>query len=523
MHIYNPITRYVVLIVVLLVSLSTAGCTPGAVTAPTRLPANPAINTAPPTVTTMPGTAIDAPVLVSAASISRPVSPIATLTPSPEISLNPSESYFTVDGKQSFLFSRNITGAYNTDFSDFEKFLTYAQAAGDRVVRLQIDNLGLGFNSAGAVDENWAQKWEHIFDLASAKGLAIIPEFGVWLWWSNDGLWKDNPLNTVKGGPATTPGELFKRDSDTQQRWLRFVQKLVERWQPRQSIIAWEIFSEINLASGSSDQNALDFVEPAAATIRGADPHKRPVTVSVADVVSVWSSVNQSQAIDFLEVHPYPVDGKLDRAIVDLVGQRIRDFHRPVLIGESGLTGLSPDPFTRQPRAHYGIEHALWADLVSGAMNGRALWDQDSYAIYWTGATDAEKQKFIEDYARTEVPVVNFVKGLDFAGFLPLNVSFAPATNVWGAAVGNERMIIGWFRDAQCEPPDWNLQPTLSKQAVAIVVSGPASHWKVDFYDTRTGTKIIGSATVTRVNNRVIIPLPDFTDDIAFKLYPQLE
>jgi hypothetical protein len=477
-----------------------------------------------PTSTTDNATAAPATVASILAVPSTPTTapkPTATSIPLPTITLKPGENYFSLDGKQSFIFSRNITGAYDPEFSDFEKFLEYARAAGDRVVRLQIDNLGLGFRNDGTVDETWAQKWDRIFDLAVEKRLDIIPEFGVWLWWNTDGLWKDNPLNTLNGGPAKTSGELFKKNSDTQKLWLGFVKKLTERWQSRKNIVAWEMFSEINLAMGSTYGNALDFVEPASAVIRGADPQKRPVTVSFADVVSVWPNVNQSKAVDFLEVHPYPVDGKLDRYIVNMVGQRIRDLHRPVLIGESGLTGISPDPFTHQPNAHYGVEHAIWAAIVSGAMNGRALWDQDSYAIYWSGVSDSDKQKFITEYSKTEVPAVNFVKDVDFAGFLPLAVTLPAGTKIWGAAVGNGKTVLGWFRDAFCEPPDWKLQPMLSKQSVTVTVPGTAANWRVDFYDTATGTKLINSITVKRNGGTITFSLPDFKDDIAFKMYAQ--
>jgi hypothetical protein len=154
-------------------------------------------------------------------------------------------------------------------------------------------------------------------------------------------------------------------------------------------------------------------------------------------------------------------------------------------------------------------------------MNGRALWDQDSYAIYWNGVSDSDKLKFIQDYSQAEVPAVNFVKGVDFADFLPLTVNFPTGTKVWGAAVGNEKMVIGWCRDAASEPPNWNLLPVVSKQTVTITVPGTAATWKIEFYNTKTGTDIVSSATVTRNGNKVTIPLPDFSDDIAFKMYIQ--
>jgi hypothetical protein len=358
--------------------------------------------------------------------------------------------------------------------------------------------------------------------MASERNLYVIPAFGVWIWWNQDVFWKDNPLNSIKGGPASSPGELFKRDSETQKLWLKFVGKLVERWQPRENILAWEIFSEINLAHGSSNANAPDFIEPAAALIRAADPQQRPITVSLCDECGIWPNANHSEVIDFIQAHPYPVNGQLDREIVTMVKQRMRDFQRPVLIGESGLTGIDPDPFKHQPNAPYGIRHAIWADIVSGAMNGRALWDQDSYTIYdgyWKGHPYGDIVDFVKTYAELEIPAVSFVQDMDFTGFQPLTVQFPAETQVWGAAVGNEKSVIGWFRDVDCEPPDWPLQPVISGQTVSITVPGSAAEWQIDFYDTKTGTDIIGSTVTTRQGDKIVILLADFKDDIAFKLY----
>jgi len=450
--------------------------------------------------------------------------PTATPVPLPEITLKPGDMYFSVDGRQSFIFSRNITGKDVENLSDFKLFLDYADSAGDHFVRLQIDNLGPFFKSNGDIDPFLVAKWDKVFDMAHERGLYIVPAFGVWIWWNEDVLWKDNPLNTSRGGPAGSPGELFKRDSETQKLWLEFVGKLVERWQPRENILAWEIFSEINLTHGSTNANALDFIEPAAAVIRAADPQKRPITVSLCDECGVWSNANRSEVIDFIQVHPYPVNGRLDYEVVTMVNQRLRDFQRPVLIGESGLTGIEPDPFKHQPNALSGIRHAIWADIVSGAMNGRALWDQDSYTIYdtyWEDHSYDDMLQFVEAYSELEVPAVKFVQDVDFARFQPLPVRFPAGTKVWGAAVGNEKAVIGWFRDANCEPPNWPVQPVISGQTVTITVPGSASEWKIDFYDTKTGTDIISSTITTRQGDNVIILLPDFTDDIAFKMYPR--
>jgi len=145
-------------------------------------------------------------------------------------------------------------------------------------------------------------------------------------------------------------------------------------------------------------------------------------------------------------------------------------------------------------------------------MKGRALWWEDGYGIYFNSLGIPWMQKYETD----ELPVANFVNGIDFSGFQPLNVT--TSSGIWGGAIGNDHSILGWFRDSGSEPPDWNLQPTISKQSVLVTIPGSASKWKVDFYDTKDGTTVAGSASIRVVGNTVTIPLPDFHDDIAFKM-----
>jgi hypothetical protein len=65
------------------------------------------------------------------------------------------------------------------------------------------------------------------------------------------------------------------------------------------------------------------------------------------------------------------------------------------------------------------------------------------------------------------------------------------------------------------------MKPEVSKQTVTITVPGSAANWQVDFYNTKDGTTILSSVAVSRKGSAITIPLPDFQDDIAFKLYPK--
>jgi hypothetical protein len=438
-----------------------------------------------------------------------------TAVPIPLLSLEPGQFYFSVDGKQSFIFSRNVAGYQQTDY---QTFLDWSKAGGSRFVRIQLDSLGMGYTSTGNVDLSWAAQWDGVFDKAEADGIYILPVFSGWFDWNAGtgySTWKSNPLNAVNGGPVQSPAELFQKSSATQIMWMEWMQTLVQRWQGRKNILAWEVFSEVNLASNPTESAGIDFVNTAAAHIRAADPSGRPVTASIADT-GTWPNFYRQASIDFINLHPYPPSAQLDRAIITQIRAYLAGYNRPVLIGESGLSADTPDSSSGKlsvaPNAPLGVRHAIWAGVVSGAMNGRALYWEDSFGIYFSNLGIPWMQK----YKTEELPAVNFVNGVNFSGFKPLTST--SSSFVWGAAVGNESMVLGWYRDAGSEPPDWNLQPVVTGQTVTITVPGLAADWKVDFYDTRTGTDIVASAAATRNGNSITVSLPDFTDDIAFKL-----
>ena len=169
-------------------------------------------------------------------------------------------------------------------------------------------------------------------------------------------------------------------------------------------------------------------------------------------------------------------------------------------------------PFSRIPGS--GYSHAIWAGVVSGAANARALWSKMG-GLFMT-VIGLWLWSIMEVDAVAELPAARFTEGVDFSGFKPLTSTSSPA--VWGAAVGNESMVLGWFRDAASEPPDWTVQTIPAGQTVTITVPGTAANWQVDFYDTSTGTTILSSTSVTRQGSTVTVTLPEFQDDIAFKM-----
>jgi hypothetical protein len=88
------------------------------------------------------------------------------------------------------------------------------------------------------------------------------------------------------------------------------------------------------------------------------------------------------------------------------------------------------------------------------------------------------------------------------------------APDLVGGMLGNDHRLIGWFRDAQCVPPQWTLKK-LSGREVALV--GNPGTWRVEFFDATSG-RVIKTHTVKATKGPLKIALPDFQGSIALKL-----
>ena len=365
-------------IVALLVSASLvlASCTPTPTTAPTQMPTR-----------------------------------LPTAIPLPPLSLVPGEFYFRLNNQPGFIFSRNLGANYEPYY---ESYLDWSVAGGTLMVRLPLDCFGVGITSSGEIDEVWALKWERVFDRAAMKGIYVLPILTGWVQWDPSlsfSSWPSNQLNAANGGPVEDPLDLFQAGSEAQQLWLAWMESLVQRWRGRTNILAWEIFSEVNCGT-ALEADGIDFINTAASRIRAVDPG-RLITASRCES-GTWPHFYTQADIDFVQVHPYPVSGQLDRNVLNLVRQVRSTYHKPVLIGESGLHFATPDieegKMTVAENAGRGVRHAIWAGIVSGAMNGRALWWEDSFGIYFPELS----MGWLKQYSTIELPAVRFTQDVDF-------------------------------------------------------------------------------------------------------------
>ncbi len=427
----------------------------------------------------------------------------------PRFELRPGEKYFRVDGRPAFVLGRNPVG---TSTKAYAEHFRHVAAAGERLVRVHLTYSPPG-EKAGEVDPGMLLAWDALLDEADKYGLGVLPVLGVWADW-NDGSrketwhrWDSNAFNVKRGGPARRPAELFD-DTPCRRLWLKRLAALVKRWSGRRAIVGWEVFSEIDLVTGATEDRAVAFVEQAAAVVRAADPCKRPVTASQAGV-NEWPKLLRSKALDFIQVHPYAgghFRGELDELILGTVRGRLEKYRKPVLLGECGLDAAPPrGTLDAAPRAEVGVRHAIWAALVSGAMNGRMLWWQDGYDQF-------EKADLCRHYHKAAAAAAMFARGVDWAGFAPVPCEL-PA-DLKGAMVGNDRVRLGWFRDARCGPPAWPVRRLAGWQ---VTLGAPGKDWQVEYFNPVTG-KWVEKRDITAREGRLRVALPAFEGSVAIRL-----
>ena len=427
----------------------------------------------------------------------------------PVFELRRGESYFRVNGEPQFVLGRNPAG---TSPSAYDDHFRHAAKAGERLVRIHFTYIPPG-EKAGEIDRGMLYAWDQILDAAGKRGLAVLPVLGVWADW-NDGSsgetwhrWTENPFSIERGGPAKRPDELFG-DTPCRKLWMKRLETFVKHWSHRRCIVGWELFSELDLVTGATEEQAVEFTECAAAVVRAADPWRRPVTASQAGI-DEWPKLLKSGALDFIEIHPYAsgsFGGRLDDLIISTVHQRLKAYAKPVLLGECDLDSAPPrGTLDAAAHAEVGIRHAIWASVVSGAMNGRMLWWQD-------GNDQFEKVDLCSRYEQAAAPAAAFVRGIDCTGFRPIPCTLPGPLK--GAAIGNDKMLLGWFRDARCDPPDWPTRP-MPRQAVSVDL--PGSLWQAEFVDTATG-KPVDRVRLVAHDRRVRIAFPEFQGSIAVRL-----
>lgn len=248
-----------------------------------------------------------------------------------------------------------------------------------------------------------------------------------------DREWEDSPYNATLGGPVARAAGFFTdpRALAAQDRLHRY---LVARYGDHPGLLAWKLWSEVNLTGGQrEDVRAWHLAT--AARFQELDPYGHPVTTHWAgDYLKADRAIVALEAIDMVCIDAYHRSG---RAIAELLwdssldpGRGLAAFAKPILVTEYGgnWNACPPDQLV--------AEHAVggWAGLVAGHAGSPMLW--------WFEWVD-QGQRFAPYRALSQ-----FIAGEDLRGAVARPARLDAGPGLWARAWVRPGRLLAYILDA---------------------------------------------------------------------------
>ena len=226
----------------------------------------------------------------------------------------------------------------------------------------------------GQYDLAVARKWDGIVAAAEKSGVhfqMVLQHHGQYSTSVNPN-WDDNPWNAKNGGFLQKPEEFFTnaRARTLTKAKYRYI---VARWGYSPSILAWELFNEVQFVDAlhsklpEGHDAVIAWHKEMAAFVRSQDPDHHLVTTS-----SDTNIPGLYDAVDYIQPHSYPPD-----AITMAAGLEPKKWDKPIFYGEVGPSG-GDGRLNGSAYAEF-LHAALWASLMQSDTGGAAqfwYWDQ---------------------------------------------------------------------------------------------------------------------------------------------------
>lgn len=301
---------------------------------------------------------------------------------------NPSNYLSLDDGDPCILIGENMCWQNNQPYLDYKNWLDKLTTQGGNYIRLWHAHWGLGIEWK----DNWNgfeglrqyhqansryQDW--LFDYCADQGVYImlaLQHHGPVSTQVNPN-WNDSPYNAANGGPCQNTWDFFS-DSTAIAHTKNRYRYIVARWGYARSIMAWELFNEVEWTDNyqTHQSDIMLWHAEMAAYLKSIDPYGHIVTTSFAKEENdpvVWAIPE----IDITQTHHYINTPNLERALATSIRSYLEDFQKPTMNGEFGLGPSSTLPALDPDGIH--IHNSLWAGLFSGGLGTGMTWWWDIY------------------------------------------------------------------------------------------------------------------------------------------------
>ncbi len=368
-----------------------------------------------------------------------------------------------------------------------------------------------GFHGVGHYNQYRAWMLDRILEAAERHHISLLlvfnnhGKFGMMY----DPEWVRNPYNKACGGFLDNCEQYFS-DARAKEAFKRVCDYVVARWGYSPNILAWKLFTEVDITGTSMEfylkPEVAQWHQEMGAYLKSIDPNRHLVTTHwMLSYHRINDAIANLPELDFLSTDAYYQGGGTARLLEMLRGGAAyaRSHHKPLLITEFGGSPYADSMGNLIKQSHLGI----WAGFFCEAPASPMYW--------WFALTDEKRL-----YGRY-TSLYNYSLGEDRHG-LALNERPLPETDLTVYEMSGPDRYYAWlFDSAYYLSPTENLTPRDWKD-IQLPVKAPApGDYSLEIWDVAKGTIAERrSLTVAAGTSTLTIPLPPFTLDLALKLKP---
>lgn len=433
------------------------------------------------------------------------------------------DNYF-VQGDDIFIpFAYNIAWANRfEEINRYERWFKAASEGGVNVARVWMASwsVGIEWSDTGLGDytKRLPRAWilDQIYRIAAKYGIYInlvLLNHGAFSV-STNAEWYSNAYFKGNGGPIENPGE-FASNQVARKFWERRLRYITARWAGEPNHFTWEWWNEVNFTPLSGSE-LTEWIKWSDSILKTWDPYKSLTTTSWSTAASLqdWSPV------DYGVVHVYDDKDPIKTLSVQAEAMKAVLPNKPILVGEMGSGTTTEDPFTDPKGLH--LHNAHWAATFVGFGAPASYWWWDLYV--------------------DPLNLWGLTKGLSklVAGSNPAVMASRTITGIANTStllLQDQLRTLGWIRHnnhdrsakskllleasikalATGKKPQTEFPPPKVKSATIKVPVLAQGRYQIEILHTITG-KVLNRTSAVSDNGHVVIRIPSFTGDVAFRL-----
>ncbi|MBN1898248.1 MAG: DUF5060 domain-containing protein [Spirochaetes bacterium] len=226
----------------------------------------------------------------------------------------------------------------------------------------------------GQYSQEDADQWDKIIEFASENGIYIQFCINNYRDLAKGYNWENNPYCYINGGPIQEPEDFFT-DKIARKYFRRKLLYIVARWGYATSIMAWELFNEVDLTTNFDDGKVARWHEEMADYLKSIDAFQHIITTSFSRRTG-GKETFELEEMDFSQTHVYTEDFR--QALFTIPQVKIKEFDKPHVMGE---IGGSIETGTEEARDEQGvrIHNVIWYSFLAAEPSSALYWWWDEY------------------------------------------------------------------------------------------------------------------------------------------------